>query len=83
MKRNGCQDGDAIRRLRKERGYRTVKSFALRVGIRPQSLSNIERGNKAAGIDVLVAIASALEVPLDEIVLKAGTAGAEPKGAAA
>ena len=83
MNQNGCQDGDAIRQLRKERGYRTVKSFAVRIGIKPQSLSNIELGNKPAGIDVLVTIAGALGVPVDKILKADDEAPAEPKGVAA
>jgi transcriptional regulator with XRE-family HTH domain len=83
MNQHGRQDGKAIRRLRKERGYRTVKSFALRVGIKPQSLSNIERGNRPAGIDVLVTIAGALGVPVDTILKVGDKAEAEAEEVAA
>lgn len=68
MNHIGCQDGAAIRRLREERGYASVRAFAVRVGIKPQSLSNIELGNKPAGLAVLVKIARALDVPVDQII---------------
>jgi transcriptional regulator with XRE-family HTH domain len=83
MNQNGRQDGTAIRRLREERGYRHVKAFAARVGITPQALSNIELGNKPAGIDVLVTIARVLGVPVDKILKADDEAPAEPKGVAA
>jgi transcriptional regulator with XRE-family HTH domain len=67
MNRNGCQDGAAIRRLRKARGYDSVKAFAMVVGITPQSLSNIELGNKPAGLAVLIRISREFGVPVDRI----------------
>lgn len=91
MNRHGCQDGDAIRRIREERAYFSeraqrphwsIKAVALRVGITPQSLSNIELGNKPAGLAVLVRIARDLGVSVDEILLKAD-ADAPAKGAPA
>lgn len=82
MNRNGCQDGREIRRLR---GDRTVAWLAGRVGIRPQSLSNIELENKPASISVIIDIARALGVPVDAIIKdsNAADAQAEPQGAAA
>jgi transcriptional regulator with XRE-family HTH domain len=83
MNHIGHQDGNAIRRLRRERGYHSVKAFAVRVGITPQALSNIELGNRPAGIDVLVTIARELSVPVDEILRDDSDAEAEPAGVAA
>lgn len=73
MDRIGCQRGDVIRRLRKERKL-SVAAFAPLVGLTPQSLSNIELGNKPAGIATLVRIAGQFGVSLDEIVETRGVA---------
>lgn len=90
MNRHGCQDGDAIRRLREERayfseraqrGHWSIKAVAGRVGITPQSLSNIELGNKPAGLAVLIRIAREFEVPVDKILKPEDEA--EPEDAAA
>lgn len=67
MNPNGSQDGNAIRRYREER-HLSVTALAARIGIRRQSLSNIELGTKPASAAVLVKIARELKVPLDEIV---------------
>ena len=74
-----CQDGTAIRRLREGQGV-GVTEFAARVGIKRQSLSNIELGNKPAGLGTLIKIARELGVPLDDIVTDEDAA--EPEGAA-
>ena len=66
MNHIGCQDGTAIRRIREEQRI-TPADLAARVGIRRQSLYNIELGNKPAGAAVLVKIARALRVPVDKI----------------
>lgn len=84
MNQNGCQDGREIRRLREQRD-RTVTWLAGRVGIKPQSLSNIELGTKPASVAVIVAIARELGVSVDAII-KDGIGDdvhAEPEGAAA
>ena len=82
MNRNGCQDGREIRRLR---GDRTVAWLAGRVGIGPQSLSNIELENKPASISVIIKIARELGVSVDAIIKDpiADDAPAEAKVAAA
>lgn len=82
MNQNGCQDGRKIRRLR---GDRTVAWLAGRVGITPQSLSNIELENKPASISVIIGIARELGVSVDAIIKDpvADDAQAAPQGAAA
>lgn len=83
MNHNGCQRGKRIRQLREGRDW-SVTELAGRVRITPQSLSNIELGNKPAGVATLIAIARELDVPLDEIVIKDSDADEdEAVGAAA
>jgi transcriptional regulator with XRE-family HTH domain len=80
MKHIGCQDGAAIRRIREERN-RTPADLAASVGIRRQSLYNIELGNKPAGLAVLVRIARELRVPVDRILKDGEEADAEEAAA--
>ena len=91
MNRHGCQDGDAIRRLREERAYFSeraergnwsIKAVAGRVGITRQSLSNIELGNKPAGLAVLIRISRELGVPVDKILRADDEAETEDAAAA-
>lgn len=78
------QDGEEIRRLRKERLDLSVPAFAARIGIRPQSLSNIELGNKPAGLGTLLRISRALGVPMEQILKEdADRADGEPETAGA
>ena len=65
------QDGRRIRELREERGI-SVDDFAKRIKVHAQSLRRYEAGRRTPDPDKLLAIASALEVPLREIV-RAGT----------
>lgn len=65
--RRGSQDGDKIRELRKNAGYPTATAFAKRLGIQTNSLINIERGNKAASLAVLIRIASELDTSVDAL----------------
>jgi transcriptional regulator with XRE-family HTH domain len=67
MKPVGCQDGAEIRRLRELRQY-PVGKFARRIGVRSQSLSNIESGRRPAGAGTLIRIARELEVPVEAII---------------
>ena len=92
MNRNGFQDGDAIRKLREERayfseraqrGHWSIKAVARRVGITPQSLSNIELGNKPASLAVLIRISRDLGVPVDQVIRADEDIPAEPEDAAA
>ena len=65
------QDGAEIRRLREKAGYGRTE-FAGRAQIAASSLTNIENGNRQAGLDVLTRIAAALDVPVIYLV-KPGT----------
>lgn len=69
--RLGLQDGDKIRQLRKDAGYRTATAFAHQVGIKPQSMINIERGNRPASLATLIRIASELETSVDDLLREA------------
>jgi transcriptional regulator with XRE-family HTH domain len=79
--RNGSQNGDEIRRLRKEELRISGRAFAKRVGITSQALSNIELGNKAAGLDTLIAIARELNVKVDQIIREDEPAEADKRAA--
>jgi transcriptional regulator with XRE-family HTH domain len=92
MNQVGCQDGDAIRRIREERayiseraqrGHWSIKAVARRVGITPQSLSNIELGNKPASLAVLIKISRDLGVPVDRVIKADEEVPSEPEDAAA
>jgi transcriptional regulator with XRE-family HTH domain len=74
MNQVGCQDGGRIRRLREDLRL-SGSELARRVGVKPQTLSNIELGNKPAGIGTLLKIARELGVPVDELVLAGATEG--------
>jgi transcriptional regulator with XRE-family HTH domain len=63
-----CQNGAEIRRLREESLGISVAALAARVGIKRQSLCNIELGNKPAGLQTLIKIAAELGVPVDQII---------------
>jgi transcriptional regulator with XRE-family HTH domain len=67
MNRKVSQNGAEIRRLRKENLGLSVPAFAARVGIRGQSLSNIELDNKPVGLTTLIRIAKELGVPIEAI----------------
>lgn len=60
--------GDRIKFLRKARNF-TQESFAEKIDIEPQSLSNIERGKFAPSIETLQKIAHALRVHPYELYL--------------
>lgn len=67
----GSQDGEKIRALRLDAGYGTATEFAKRLGIKPQSLINIERGNRPASLAMLIRIASELETSVDDLLREA------------
>jgi transcriptional regulator with XRE-family HTH domain len=69
MNRSGRQNGEEIRRLRKARGL-SVPQLAQMIRVTPQSLSNIELGNKGASLEILMRIAEVLGVPIDWLVRK-------------
>lgn len=81
MGTTGHQDGLRIRLLRVERGI-NVTTLASRLGIRRQHLSNIERRNKAASLDLLIKIARELDVPIGDLI-RQDDADDEPNGQAA
>lgn len=65
-------DGAAIRSLRIQSGMKPGE-FAASVRISYQHLDNIENGRKEASIEVLHRIATALDVPIAEIVRDTST----------
>lgn len=69
-------DGDRIRQLREERLRLNGSEFARRIGIRPQSLKNIEAGRRSASLHLLARMARELSEPVDGL-LKAPAAGGE------
>ena len=61
-----------IRELRKKKGW-TQSELARRSGVKQGVLSDIESGKtKHPRCDTLAAIAAALEVPLEQLLKKAG-----------
>lgn len=67
----GSQDGAKIRALREGAGDSTATAFAKQLGIKPQSLINIERGNRPASLAMLIRIASELETSVDDLLREA------------
>lgn len=59
--------GDRIRELRRERGL-TQEELGARANVSAIHVSNIERGEIDAGLDVIERIATALNVPLGALV---------------
>jgi len=62
----GLQDGSRIREFREHRGL-SIGELAARLGIKPQSLSNIEWNNKPVSAAIATRIARELGVTLDDI----------------
>jgi len=58
----------ALRVIRERSGI-TVSALAIAAGIRQAHLSNIEAGRRNASDTVIVALAKALDVPLQAIIL--------------
>lgn len=59
--------GEAIRTARERKGYSRNK-LALKAGIHQQSISNWERGLSFPNIIMLIPVADALNISLDELV---------------
>lgn len=59
--------GQAIRTARERKGYSRNK-LALKAGINQQSISNWERGLSFPNIIMLIPVADALNISLDELV---------------
>lgn len=57
-------DGNKIRKLRKQKGL-SIDELAEQTGRHPESLRNLERGNKNASKVMLTWIAKALDVEPD------------------
>lgn len=60
--------GQKIRKLRKAHGF-SQEELAERVGISTTHMSHIETGNTKLSLPVLAALASALEVRTDDLLL--------------
>ncbi|WP_246201392.1 helix-turn-helix domain-containing protein [Streptomyces alboniger] len=65
--------GPRLRRIRKERGA-TLAALSAATGISVSTLSRLESGNRKPSLELLLPIARAHQVPLDELV------GAPPVG---
>lgn len=64
--------GTKVRQLRKAKGL-TQEALAKVVGVEPSYIGHIERGRtKSPGRDVLVRLAEALGVPVEELLAAAG-----------
>ena len=68
------QDGAKIRELRKAAGYPTATAFAHRIGIKPDSMINIERGHRSASLSLMVRIARELDKPIESLLKEAEAA---------
>ena len=62
----GNQDGLKIRQMREAAGL-TVTELAERIGVVPGTLSNIELGNRAASLGMLIRIARELNKSVDTL----------------
>jgi transcriptional regulator with XRE-family HTH domain len=60
------QVGERIRKLRHERGV-SQEQLALKAGITPSYLGQVERGEKSPTIDSVDKVARALQVSLEEL----------------
>jgi transcriptional regulator with XRE-family HTH domain len=60
------QVGERIRKLRQERGV-SQEQLALKAGITPSYLGQVERGQKSPTIDSIDKVARALQVSLEEL----------------
>jgi transcriptional regulator with XRE-family HTH domain len=60
------QFGEAVRRLRQERGY-SQEGFAADAGINRSYMGKIERGEVNISLDNIARIAKGLAVPISEL----------------
>lgn len=59
--------GETLRRIRKERLMK-ISVLAVAIGVKPQTISNIEQGNKKPSKQLLFKVCSALKVnPIEEL----------------
>ena len=77
------QDGDLIRKLRQRKLGITASDFARRVGIKPQSMINIEKGHRGASLPLLIRIAQELDEPLQSLLRDGATLPAPQERAVA
>jgi len=71
--------GRAIRKLRSERRF-TIEGLALIAGIHPTYLSSIERGRSNPSWETLCYLATALRIPLWDLVRRAESAARVREG---
>lgn len=76
MNHGGHQNGTKIRRLREDAKI-SVSELARRIGITPQSMSNIELQNKPVSLGTLLKIAGELGQSLDALTAREDDADAE------
>lgn len=63
--------GERIRERRSERGF-TQEDLAARANVSAVYLSRVEQGNTDVGLDVMVRIAAALDVPIASLISEPG-----------
>jgi len=68
---------NAIRRLRFAHGEMTQAELARQVGVTRQTIIAIEQGRYSPSLEMAFQIASAFDVPLDEVFQYQDTEGAE------
>lgn len=56
--------GNRLRELREDAGL-TVRELALKAGVTPANVTNIEKGRYSAGLDVLVRISSVFDASVE------------------
>ncbi|MFC4776372.1 helix-turn-helix domain-containing protein [Paenibacillus sp. GCM10023252] len=71
--------GENIRKLRKGSGF-SQEQLALRADINASYMGQVERGEKSPTVDVLSKIASALGVPLEQLVAAPGSSAQQDSG---
>jgi len=69
---------NAIRRLRFAHGEMTQAELARQVGVTRQTIIAIEQGRYSPSLEMAFQIASAFDVPLDEVFQYQDTEGADP-----
>jgi len=69
---------NAIRHLRFAHGEMTQAELARQVGVTRQTIIAIEQGRYSPSLEMAFQIASAFDVPLDEVFQYQDTEGADP-----
>ena len=73
--------GERLRSARQARGL-TLRELAQRLGVSPSMISQIETGRASPSVSTLYAIASELDVSLDELLFNDRRAGGQPTDSA-